>query len=245
VSRLRRGTKVPETVARAILREIVRSELPPGAKLPPEHVLQEQYGVARSSLREALRILEAQGLIVMRTGAGGGPVVGEVNPEVFGRAISLHLHMAKVTFEQLADARQLIEPVLARRAAENPPSDLLQALAAALEAEGEATAAGDPVDTLAHCRSFHRVITQISGNPLLDLFAGGLKEMFDDQLPDLAVSHAVRAETAEAHSLIARAIVAGDPDGAEALMRAHMSHIIGLLKQRNEALLGEIIGWRY
>lgn len=242
-TRLRRSSKVPETVAREMIREIVRGDLKPGTKLAPEHVLREQYGVARSSLREALRILEAQGLIIMRSGAGGGPIVGEVNPAGFGRAISLHLHMAKIDFEQLAEARELIEPVLARRAAENPPEALLAALKKALTAAGED--AHDPEQTLATCSSFHRVITNISGNGLLDLIAGGLKFIFDEQMPDLAVSAKARAESTRAHSDIARAIVGGEPDRAEQLMKVHMASIIGALKRRNSALLDEIVGWRY
>ncbi len=243
--RLRRGSKVPEIVAREIIREVVVRGMAPGQRLAPEHVLQEQYGVARSSVREALRILEAHGLVHMRVGAHGGAVVGDVTPAGFGRAASLHLHMAKATFDQLAEARELIEPLLARRAAENPPAALVAALEAALRATGEVPEVSDPEQMLARCSSFHRVITQISGNPILDLVAGGLKHLFDEQMPDLTVSPRVQAETTRAHADIAHAIVAGDADRAEELMRRHMQHIIGQLRRRNAALLDEIVGWRY
>src|SRR5581483_7525231 len=74
----RRNAKTSEVVALDIVRDIVARNLKPGDKLPLESELLRQYRVSRSSLREALRLLEVQGLITIRPGPGGGTVVGRV-----------------------------------------------------------------------------------------------------------------------------------------------------------------------
>ena len=73
----RRAVKVAESVAREILHDIADRQLPPGATLPSEAEMVETFNVARASLREALRILEVYGLIRIKPGPGGGPVVAD------------------------------------------------------------------------------------------------------------------------------------------------------------------------
>ncbi len=70
-----RAEKVPELVARTILREIVQQGLSAGDRLPPEATMLAHFGVGRGSLREGLRILEIHGLIKIKPGPQGGPVV--------------------------------------------------------------------------------------------------------------------------------------------------------------------------
>ena len=67
--------KTHELVADKIRRQIVAGDLAEGERLPPEDDLTAQFGVARTTLREALRVLESQGLLAIRRGRGGGPVV--------------------------------------------------------------------------------------------------------------------------------------------------------------------------
>jgi DNA-binding FadR family transcriptional regulator len=73
----RRTAKVSEIIAREIVHD--SRGLPPGTMLPSEAKLLERYQVGRTSLREALRVLEMQGLIVIRPGPGGGPMLTEVD----------------------------------------------------------------------------------------------------------------------------------------------------------------------
>ncbi len=75
-----RPLKTSERVARDIVHDIAVQRLQPGDALPAEADMIGQYGVSRESLREALRLLEVQGLIAIRRGPGGGPTVGTVDP---------------------------------------------------------------------------------------------------------------------------------------------------------------------
>ena len=88
-----RTLKTSESVARDIVHDIVSGGLRTGDRLEPEALMLEQYGVSRESLREGLRLLEAQGLISIRRGPGGGPIVGRVDPANFGRMSTLFYHL--------------------------------------------------------------------------------------------------------------------------------------------------------
>src|SRR5215211_3941173 len=80
-----RAEKVSEVVARSIVQDIAARRLPPGTMLPSESVMLDRYRVGRASLREGLRILEIQGLITIKPGPGGGPMVATASSHDFGR----------------------------------------------------------------------------------------------------------------------------------------------------------------
>ena len=84
-----RGLKTSESVARDIVHDIVTAGLQDGDGLPSEAAMLQQYGVSRESLREGLRLLEVQGLIRIRRGPGGGPIVGSLDPANMGRTSTL------------------------------------------------------------------------------------------------------------------------------------------------------------
>ena len=80
----------------------------------------QQYGVSRETLREALRLLEVQGLISIRRGPGGGPIVGTVDPANLGRTSTLYYHLAGATYAELFEAWIVCDRMLAELAATNP-----------------------------------------------------------------------------------------------------------------------------
>src|SRR5262245_43750238 len=80
-----RPLKTSEMVARDVVHAIVTRGLRTGDKLPSEAAMLAEYGVSRESLREGLRLLEVQGLISIRRGPGGGPVVGRIDAANLGR----------------------------------------------------------------------------------------------------------------------------------------------------------------
>ena len=96
--RTRRNLKTSEIVALDIVRDIVGRALKPGDRLPLEAEMLVQYGVSRSSLREALRLLETQGLIKIRPGPGAGTIVAEPSPRNLGRTMTLYFHLANVSY---------------------------------------------------------------------------------------------------------------------------------------------------
>src|SRR6202008_3764003 len=90
----------------------------PGDMLPSEADMIATYAVGRATVREALRLLEVQGLIGLKTGPGGGPGVAQLTARHLGDMARLHLKMAGATYGELVRARLAIEPLMARLAAE-------------------------------------------------------------------------------------------------------------------------------
>src|SRR6202022_1072647 len=95
-------------------------------RLKGEAVMLDHYGVSRESLREGLRLLESQGLISIRRGPGGGPIVGRVDPANFGRVSTLFYHLAGGTYEELFESWIVAEGMLADRAARNEDRRLVR-----------------------------------------------------------------------------------------------------------------------
>ncbi|MPZ81348.1 MAG: FCD domain-containing protein [Actinophytocola sp.] len=235
---VRRGDKVSEAIARDIVRRIGAERLPPGTQLPPEAKMIEEYRVGRGSLREALRILEVHGLISIKPGPRGGPTVDRVHTRNFGRMASLYFQMDGVTFRELIEARLIMEPVMARRAAELRDPRLL----AELDRFDGSTRS--PEDYLQNATGFHQLVATMSGNRIMSLFGQSLADVLRDRFSDALFPKSRRREVLLAHKGIAAAITAGDADLAERLMRAHMEDYVAQVKRRHPGLLQEVVDWR-
>src|SRR5256885_12323508 len=110
------GLFAPVSVARAsssiadqIRQAIVTGKLDQGARLPPERELAEQFGVSRVTVRDALRALEAMGLIEVRVGARGGAFVTVPTGSLVGQTMSDMMMMSAVTPEDIVEARLIVE----------------------------------------------------------------------------------------------------------------------------------------
>src|SRR6202011_925296 len=123
----RRTPKTSERVALDIVRDIVGRGLRTGDHLPLEAAMIEGCCVSRASLREALRLLEVQGLIRMKPGPAGAPLVGTVDPANLARTATLYFHLGAATYDQLMDAQVLFEPMCAGLAAQHADRVLVMA----------------------------------------------------------------------------------------------------------------------
>jgi GntR family transcriptional repressor for pyruvate dehydrogenase complex len=236
-----RVEKVPELVARRILRDIVDRGLSTGDHLPQEASMISQFGVGRASLREALRILETHGLIRMRTGAGGGPVVTDVSSTEFGRMTSLYLFRAGGTYEELIEARLVIEPMMVRLAAERLTDETAQRLRDVV-AEGEAAADAPATIWFAISERFHTVIASMTGSHVLDLFSAALVSIERRHLGPV-YQPGDRAAALKVHRRIAEAILAQNASQAEQLARRHILEVERTLRDKYQVLLEERIHW--
>src|ERR1700728_4311773 len=104
-------------LARDIVNYIFNQHLPRGTKLPNEQEMLQQFGVGRNTIREALRLLELRGVITIRPGRGGGPIVRLPRSTDLGEALQLILQFQGATLTDVIDARALIEPMAASAAA--------------------------------------------------------------------------------------------------------------------------------
>jgi DNA-binding FadR family transcriptional regulator len=241
--RVRRGEKVYETVARDIIRRIQAGQLEPGTLLPSEAQMVAEYNVGRASLREALRVLEVNGLITIKPGPGGGPVVAGVDSGEFGRMATLYFQAGRMTFRELMEARLVMEPVMARLAAQRSDPEAAAELARAVAA-ADAADVRDDVEYLGTSADLHEAIAGMSGNRILNLFGRALLAIFYERVGGMLFPTSRREGVRRIHADIAQAIVDGDADRAETLMREHMVEYANYTRRRYPALQDEIVDWR-
>lgn len=172
--------KTSEIVANQIRKGILSGDLQPGDKLPPEAQLMEQFDTSRPTIREALRVLEFQGLIVIARGARGGAQVKPIDASLLTQATGLMLQAKGATLGDVFQTRAMIEPPAARLAAENRPAQASEALKRQLAREWEVA-----TDIKARARevaTFHRILLEQCGNVALAVVGQSLHDVVDKHL---------------------------------------------------------------
>ncbi len=236
----RRQAKTAETVAVAIVHDVVSRKLKPGDMLPSESVMRAEYGVSRASLREALRLLEVQGLIRLKPGPGGGPEVGEVDPRNLAQLTSLYLHLGGGTYRQLFEAQLHIAPLVARMAAANPDRELVRSrmspfLVPDLPVEGDAY--------WVTTGSFHGRVEELSGNRVVELMARVISHLWNVHVATRMDTTPLRSMIHADHRKIAQAIIAGHETKAGRLMCEHYEVLQAEYARHWPARFEELIEW--
>lgn len=226
---------VAELVADAIRSQIVAGTLPDGSMLPKQDQLINQFNVSRPSFREALRILESEGLVSVRRGNVGGAQVHAPTPENAARTLGLVLQARSVGPDDLAAALDVLEPACAAQCAQRADRSVvlvprlrdLNERCAALERSDVASAA-----TL--LQEFHQAIIDGCGNATLVIVIGALeslwslhKQAWADHAEDVGAppEPELRARVLAAHQEITDAIEAGDAARAHQLVTAHLAAV--------------------
>lgn len=237
----RRGVKLAEQLAQEIVADITRSGMSPGDRFPSEVVMAQERGVSRTSLREALRILEVHGLIAIRPGPGGGPELAELTSQDYARMSTLHFHRAGVTFRQLLEARFVLEPRLAHLAAGNRTPEQVLRLRANLRDHEKA----DDVEGLVHyAHEFHAIVCDMAGpgNAAVSLMTSSLHGIFDAYARHSRTPEVMR-RTVEVHREIAEAIEESDASQALELSEAHMRASAKTFAEEHPTLIDATVSW--
>jgi DNA-binding FadR family transcriptional regulator len=223
--------RMAEQVAAALRERILHADLRNGSLLPKQDELVAEFGVSYPSVREALRILETEGLITIRRGNVGGAEVHAPNATTAGYALGLALQAMRVPVADLGEALADLEPMTAARCARRSDRKdkivpVLRDLVAATEEH-----INDDVQFTQVSREFHEALMTYCGNETLRLAVGSLSSLWSAQEEAWAESLASegqypntrgRREVIRAHKRITDAIEAGDPAEAERLARVHV-----------------------
>lgn len=237
-----RSLKRSELVAREIVEEVLNLGLQPGEVLPSETAMMSRYQVARATLREALRLLEAQGLVTIKPGPGGGPVTTAVDASNLGRTSTLYFRLAGATYRELAEAMEVMQPWLAELAAKRAdPEVARKALTASLEATDAVR--GDAEGIWRVAPQFHEIVYSLSGNLVLSTSASALSAIFREQVLSAIDLEPKREDFFEAHRRLAQAIINRQPELAYGLALAHQQDINKLCADSNPTLLDRKIDW--
>jgi DNA-binding FadR family transcriptional regulator len=222
----RRSSALPEKIAQDLMQRILTGEYDDSNILPSERTLQEAYGVSRTVVREALKLLAARGLVT--TGTGQGAVLSKNLTAPAIDALLLAFHRAHVRLEDLLNTRLLIEPEIAALAAQNATAlqvrrlhELSQAMAGLSLADEPAQAASRSYDINAQ---FHSLLAQASQNPVLEILIAILVGIIwrQQNTVDLSQPPENHTRTASQHEAIVRAIVGRDPAQARLAMIEHL-----------------------
>jgi DNA-binding FadR family transcriptional regulator len=228
------GTGTPKTyviVADQLRRQILGGELAEGERLPVEEELTAQFGVARTTLREALRVLESEGLIAIRRGRTGGPFVTHPDLGPISLALAASLQLQGSSVGELDEARRLIEPQIAGQLARQHGSgDVdLSGLETAIEAAHQAAEDDDALTFGLAVAGVHEALVECGGNRTLTTLSKLLQHMVrayytrnTDVLNQRLMRRAVRG-----HRKLVDLIRSGNEAGAVAHWEATMEWTIG------------------
>jgi DNA-binding FadR family transcriptional regulator len=221
-----RVRKAYEQVADQLRALIVNGHLGVGDRLPNETMLAKEFGVSRATVREALRTLSAQRLILTAKGAGGGTYVSQPGFDAISdflqANINLLTEMHHITLHELLEAREHLEVFAARLAAERRTDDDLARLHASVPS---AEAQIDIHERFGFNFNFHSIVVETSGNSLLYIAALPVFSVLQTSLARTELSERWHEDVSHQHADIAEAIDAGDGDAAATLMGEHLAFI--------------------
>jgi GntR family transcriptional regulator, transcriptional repressor for pyruvate dehydrogenase complex len=222
--------RVAEMVADVLRGRIVDGELSDGDLLPKQDDLLREFGVSRPSIREAMRILETEGLISVRRGNVGGAEIHQPKPQAAAYMLGLVLQSRGVVLADLAAALRILEPTCAAMCAKLSSRRKIVSRLKALIADAEAHLDDGP-DFTRMAREFHDAMVSACENETMAQLVGTLETLWSHHeerwadetslkgaYPDVNLRKLVVA----AHTNIAAAIAAGDAEAAEKASRLHI-----------------------
>lgn len=210
--------------------DLIRSEgLRPGDRLPSAQALAQRFAVATPTVREVLRRLQATGAVELRHGSGVY-VGGDLNRVVLPNPVARGLPADRLL--QLLDARLLIEPELARRAAAIRGDDDLERLAALLDKAEGCLDLGDDAALHDANMAFHRAVAAAAGNSVLSEVVDSLLTVHSQEQREILRIYDDRRRDHNEHLTILAAIQEGNPQRAQMRMRRHLEGIKRVIEQR-------------
>lgn len=236
-----RSTRAFEEVAAQIREELAKGHLKVGNRLPSERALSEQFGVARNTVREALRSLENAGLVRLQKGASGGAFISEGSGEAITTGMLDLYHLGSIQPAHLTEARIWLEGIIVREAClRSTPADLQELHQNIQEAE-EAIERGDFGRRAEVHLHFHRILARMTGNPIMVVVMDGVLSVL--RLYIESIGEYENAFVLPSRKRFMKFMESRDADGAVAemeaslkrLQRSYLSHALQAAKPAAEA----------
>jgi len=191
-------------------------ELVPGMKLPPERELAKRFGVNRGSLRQVLKVLEIMGVLTQRV--GDGTYLNESAETILNEPLDFLIVLDDLTHHELFETRLIVEPELAKRAAERATADDLVALRKAIADMAGSRTLQERLDADI---AFHECIFRAAGNRICHLLFRVIHRTLLSSMDQLHGIVEIEQPLA-AHKAIYRAISNRNPEEARRRMQAHL-----------------------
>jgi len=203
--------------------------LNPGDKLPPERELAEAFGISRTSVRDAIRVLEMQGMVEPRQ--GDGTVVRDLSPDSLVSPLASVLSRNGRLLTELLDVRKILEPPLAARAAAHASDTDVKNLSAILDRQAEKVGRGELA--IDEDTQFHYTIATAAQNSVVMRVVDVLMDLLrESRERSLQVKGRLQKSLA-GHRQIFAAIHSRNQTAAEAAMRQHLQEIEDVIVGRS------------
>jgi GntR family transcriptional repressor for pyruvate dehydrogenase complex len=221
-----RRVRVFEHAVNQIRAVIERGDLEPGDRLPTEQALSQDLDVSRSSIREALRVLEAEGLIEVRRGAGAFVAPRASWNASTRSAVEAWIGQREEALHQLLEVREYIEGLTARLAADSATDDLIEELRQIVQEQAACCPDEPDVDQIAGLDNrFHLRISAASGNDIADEIMNHVLPSFNESNKAVIFAGQRADDIVQEHQAIVEAIADRDGAAAERAMRAHIDQV--------------------
>ena len=221
-----------ETVQSYLTDLIVNGDLKAGDRLPSESDLATSFGVSRVVIREAMKVLEALGLVTISQGKGS--LVSEASSSDAEAPIALLLARGAIGLEDIWQARSVLDTGIAELAALMRTPEQLRHMHETLSLW---TDPNSDLDTLiAADERFHELLVQATGNPVLILLAQTTANLLHNARK-LSLSSPVSGPDIDGHRMILEAVRNKDPRAAHDAMEAHLQHF-----RRDLVAIGQVDG---
>lgn len=222
-----------EVIAGQLRDRILSGEIPDGETLPKQDALAEQFGVTKAAIREACRILEAEGILRVVRGNVGGSVVRVPTHDTAAYTMGLVLQARNTEIRDVAQAVERLEPLVAQMCAER--GDRVRTVLPVLKATqvdlAAAMEAGDP-DAASRCaRRWHESLAELCGSETIRTLVGTLESIWSaharnsaeaDRAEGIGMDVEMTKRVYAEHDEIQALIKAGDGPGAAAAVRHHL-----------------------
>lgn len=221
-----------EALQEEIIELILERGLEPGDPLPTEHELCAELGVGRNTVREALKVLQAVGIVEVRHGYGMFVAQNSLDALARGLAFRSRLSLRHSGHEalELVDVRQALEAGLIAAAVDAMTEEHLAAVRETVERMEKLAEAGESIAD--EDQLFHRQLFEPLENGLLSNLMGVFWQVYAQLHEHVAASGVAMVETARQHRDIFDAVAAGDRDRAAQLIESHFDGIRELIRQR-------------
>jgi GntR family transcriptional regulator, transcriptional repressor for pyruvate dehydrogenase complex len=219
---VQREPRLSDKVTQAIIEMIASNQLKPGDVLPPERELGRQFGVSRTVVREAVRALDAKGLLEVRTGSGVRVVA--VDESTVRESMRHFVHGSSLDYGKVDEMRRVLEVAAAGLAAERAGEDDIAAMDETITLF--ANECSNLEKSVRHDLAFHRAVATATHNELFLLLHDSMGEMLlEVRRHNLARGRSERRLVVGMHQRIRDAIAAHDPSAAQQAMRDHLGHV--------------------
>ncbi len=217
-----KSTRLSALIVEEIESRIFRGDLKPGDQLPPERELGELFGVSRTAVREATRALMEKGLVEVQVGRG--TFVVDSTSKALRDSLDLVLRVGqKDRIANVVEIREMLEPEIAARAAQQATVDNIAKMQSAVE---KMDASLEEIDAfIAADLEFHQALAEATQNELMPTLIGPFIDLLQEQRRRVGLIEGGPERGQYHHKFILAMIINRDSDGAFRAMQAHLKQV--------------------